>query len=179
MLHRKFPIEDARATMQIQDELRGYVESERPTYAKKWEDVDFILEPCNVGGHWVVAKIDLMRWTIKVLDSARTSNAKDNKALVGQMTPLTTMMPFICHQASYFNNIRRKRRDLTPMPLDIHLPKAKVHQQNDSASCGMFMIWYMDHILQSEKIRIKQNMIAKMCRQYALEIFSNNYESKL
>ncbi|XP_017978432.1 PREDICTED: uncharacterized protein LOC108660465 isoform X2 [Theobroma cacao] len=160
------------------DELRGYVEGERPTYAKKWKDVDFIIVPCNVGGHWVVAKIDLVRWTIKVVDEAITSNAKDNGVRAGQMTPLTTMMPLICHQAGYFNNIRRKRRDLTPMPLDIHLPKTKVHWQNDSVSCGMFMIGYIEHILQSEKIRIKQNMIAKMRRQYALEIFSNNWESE-
>ncbi|EOY25634.1 Uncharacterized protein TCM_027008 [Theobroma cacao] len=109
------------------DELRGYVEGERPTYAKKWKDVDFIIVPCNVGGHWVVAKIDLVRWTIKVVDEAITSNVKDNRVRAGQMTPLTTMMPLICHQAGYFNNIRRKRRDLTPMPLDIHLPKTKVH----------------------------------------------------
>ncbi|EOY10240.1 Uncharacterized protein TCM_025607 [Theobroma cacao] len=155
MLHTKFPTEDARAIMQIPDELRGYVEGERPTYSKKWEDVDFILAPCNVGGHWVVAKIDLVRWAIKVVDSVRTSDAKDNGVRAGQMTPLTTMMPFICHQASYFNNIRQKRRDLMPMPLDIHLPKAKVHRQNDSVSCGMFMIRYMDHILQSENIRVK------------------------
>ncbi|EOY26758.1 Uncharacterized protein TCM_028723 [Theobroma cacao] len=98
-----------RATMQIPDELRGYVEGERPTYAKKWEDVDFILAPCNVSGHLVVAKINLVRWTIKVVDSARTSDAKDNGVSAGQMTPLTTMMPFICHQAGYYNNIRRKR----------------------------------------------------------------------
>ncbi|WRX22745.1 Ulp1 protease family [Theobroma cacao] len=121
--------------MQIPDELRGYVEGERPTYAKKREDVDFILAPCNVGGHWVVAKIDLVRWTIKVVESVITSNAKDNGVRAGQMTPLTTMMPFICHQAGYFNNIRRKRQDLTSMPLYIHLPKAKVHRQNDSVSC--------------------------------------------
>ncbi|WRX24585.1 Ulp1 protease family [Theobroma cacao] len=130
MLHTEFPIEDARAKMQIPDELQGYVEGERPMYAKKWEDADFILAPCNVGGHWVVGKIDLMRWTIKVVDSTRTSDAKDNGVRAGQMTPLTTMMPFICHQAGYFNNIRRKRQDL-----DIHLPKAKVHRQNDSVSC--------------------------------------------
>ncbi|EOY09843.1 Uncharacterized protein TCM_025216 [Theobroma cacao] len=130
MLHIEFPIEDARAKMQIPDELQGYVEGERPTYAKKWEDADFILAPCNVGGHWVVGKIDLMRWTIKVVDSTRTSDAKDNGVRAGQMTPLTTMMSFICHQAGYFNNIRRKRQDL-----DIHLPKAKVHRQNDSVSC--------------------------------------------
>ncbi|EOY18324.1 Uncharacterized protein TCM_042921 [Theobroma cacao] len=178
MLHTKFPIEDARAKMQIPDELRGYVEGERPTYAKKWEDVDFILAPCNVGGHWVVAKIDLVRWTIKVVDSARTSDAKDNGVRAGQMTPLTTMMPFISHQAGYFNNIRQKRQDLTSMPLDIHLPKAKVYRQNDSVSCGMLMIGYIEHILQSEKIEIKQNMIAKMRRQYALEIFSNSCESE-
>ncbi|EOX96527.1 Uncharacterized protein TCM_005763 [Theobroma cacao] len=95
MLHTEFPTEDARAKMQIPDELRGYVEGERPTYAKKWEDVDFILAPCNVGGHWVVAKIDLVRWTIKVVDSTITSDAKDNGAHAGQMTPLTTMMSFI------------------------------------------------------------------------------------
>ncbi|EOY32368.1 Uncharacterized protein TCM_040241 [Theobroma cacao] len=128
------------ATMQISNELRGYVEAERPTYGKKWEDVDFILAPCNVGGHWVVAKIDLVRWTIKVLDSVRTSDAKDNGVRAGQMTPLMTMMPIIWDQAGYFNNRCRKRRDLMPMPLDIHLPKAKVHQQNDSVSCSMFMI---------------------------------------
>ncbi|EOY09589.1 Uncharacterized protein TCM_025002 [Theobroma cacao] len=155
MLHTEFSIEDARAKMQISDELRGYVEGERPTYAKKGEDVDFILAPCNVGGHWVVAKIDLVRWTIKVVDSAITLDAKDNGVRAGQMTPLTTMMPFICHQAGYFNNIRRKRQDLTSMSLDIHLPKAKVHRQNDSVSCGMFMIGYIEHILQSENIRIK------------------------
>ncbi|EOX98780.1 Uncharacterized protein TCM_007473 [Theobroma cacao] len=51
MLHTEFPTEDARAKMQIPDELSGYVEGERPTYVKKWEDVDFILAPCNVGGH--------------------------------------------------------------------------------------------------------------------------------
>ncbi|WRX12609.1 Ulp1 protease family [Theobroma cacao] len=119
---------DAQATMQIPNGLWGYVEGERPTYAKKWEDVDFILAPCNVGGHWVVTKIDLVRWMIKVVDSARTSVAKDNGVRAGQMTPLTTMMPFICHQAGYFNNIRRKRQDLTSMPLDIHLPKVKVHR---------------------------------------------------
>ncbi|WRX26833.1 Ulp1 protease family [Theobroma cacao] len=128
LLHTKFPTEDARATMQILDELQGYVKGERSTYGKKWEDVDFILAPCNVGGHWVVAKIDLVRWTIKVVDSVRTSDAKDNGVRAGQMTPLTTMMPSICHQAGYFNNIHRKRQDLRPMPLDIHLPKAKVHQ---------------------------------------------------
>ncbi|EOY19011.1 Uncharacterized protein TCM_043607 [Theobroma cacao] len=100
MLHTEFLTEDARATMQVPDELRGYVEGERPTYDKKWKDVDFIIAPCNVGGHWVVAKIDLVRWTIKVVDSARTLNAKDNGVRAGQMTPLTTMMPFICHQAS-------------------------------------------------------------------------------
>ncbi|EOY19248.1 Uncharacterized protein TCM_044254 [Theobroma cacao] len=105
MLHTEFPTEDARATMQIPDELQGYVEGERPTYAKKWEDVDFILAPCNVGGHWVVVKIYLVRWTIKVVDSARTLDAKDNGVRAGQMTPLTTMMPFICHQVGYFNNI--------------------------------------------------------------------------
>ncbi|EOY22973.1 Uncharacterized protein TCM_014994 [Theobroma cacao] len=147
MLHIEFSTEDARAKMQISDELRGYAEGKRPTYTKKWEDVDFILAPCNVGGHWVVAKIDLVRWTIKVVDSAITSDAKDNGVHASQMTPLTTLMPFICHQVGYFNNIRRKRRDLMPMPLDIHLSKAKVHLQNDSVSCGMFMIRYIEHIL--------------------------------
>ncbi|EOY27332.1 Uncharacterized protein TCM_029202 [Theobroma cacao] len=178
MLHTEFSTEDARAKMQISDELQGYVEGERPTYAKKREDVDFILAPCNVGGHWVVAKINLVRWTIKVVDSARTLDAKDNGVRASQMTPLTIMMPFICHHVGYFNNICRKRRDLTSMPLVIHLPKAKVHRQNDSVSCGMFMIEYIEHILQSEKIEIKQNMITKMCRQYALKIFSNNCESE-
>ncbi|WRX22555.1 Ulp1 protease family [Theobroma cacao] len=148
MLHTEFPTEDARAKMQIPDELRGYVKGERPM------------------------------WTIKVVDSARTSDAKDKGVCAGQMTPLTTMMPFICHQTSYFNNIRLKRRDLMSMPLDIHLPKAKVHQQNDSVSCGMFMMGFIEHILQSEKIEIKQNMIAKMRQQYALKIFSNSCESE-
>ncbi|WRX16638.1 Ulp1 protease family [Theobroma cacao] len=128
MLHTKFSTENALATMQISDELRGYVEGERPTYAKKWEDMDFILAPWNFCGHWVVAKIDLVRWTIKAVDSVRTSDAKANGVRAGQMTPLTTMMPFICHQAGYFNSIHWKRRDLTSMPLDIHLPKAKVHR---------------------------------------------------
>ncbi|EOY19439.1 Uncharacterized protein TCM_044555 [Theobroma cacao] len=77
------------------------------------------------GAMW---RIDLVRWMIKVVDSARTSDAKDNRVRACQMTPLTIMMPFICHQAGYFNNIRRKRWDLTPMPLDIHLPKPKVHR---------------------------------------------------
>ncbi|EOX93417.1 Uncharacterized protein TCM_002293 [Theobroma cacao] len=89
--------EHINACLSLLYELRGYVEGESPTYAKKWEDVDFILTPCNVGGHWVVAKIDLVRWTIKVVDSAITSDAKDNGVRAGQMTPLTTMMPFICH----------------------------------------------------------------------------------
>ncbi|WRX28900.1 Ulp1 protease family [Theobroma cacao] len=80
------------------------MEGERPINDKKWEDVDFILVPCNVGGHWVVAKIDLVRWTIKVMDSARTSDAKDNGVHAAQMTPFTTMIPIICHQADYFNN---------------------------------------------------------------------------
>ncbi|EOY16555.1 Uncharacterized protein TCM_035348 [Theobroma cacao] len=82
------------------------------------------------------------------MDSVRTSDAKDNGVRAAQMTPLTTMMPIICHQAGYFNRVSRKRRDLTSMPLDIHLPKAKVYRQNDSVSCGMFMIGYMDNILQ-------------------------------
>ncbi|WRX11768.1 Ulp1 protease family [Theobroma cacao] len=79
-------------------------ESVRSTYGKNWEDVDFILAPCNVGGHWVVARIDLVRWTIKVMDSARTSDAKDNGVRAAQMTPLMTMMPIIYNQAGYFNN---------------------------------------------------------------------------
>ncbi|EOY16953.1 Uncharacterized protein TCM_036033 [Theobroma cacao] len=58
-------------------------------------------------GTWrVVAKIDMVRWIIKVVDSARTSTVKDNGT-----------------------------RDLTPMPLKNHLPKAKVYRQNDSVSC--------------------------------------------
>ncbi|EOX99729.1 Uncharacterized protein TCM_008590 [Theobroma cacao] len=85
-----------------------FVKGKRPTYSKKWEDVDFILAPCNVGGHWVVAKINLVRWTIKVVDSARTSDAKDNNVRVAQMTPLMTMIPIICHKASYFHKTSRK-----------------------------------------------------------------------
>ncbi|XP_017970592.1 PREDICTED: uncharacterized protein LOC108660455 isoform X2 [Theobroma cacao] len=85
-----------------------FVKGKRPIYSKKWEDVDFILAPCNVGGHWVVAKINLVRWTIKVVDSARTSDAKDNNVRVAQMTPLMTMIPIICHKASYFHKTSRK-----------------------------------------------------------------------
>ncbi|EOY00555.1 Uncharacterized protein TCM_010448 [Theobroma cacao] len=177
MLHTSFPIEDARSTMEILDKLQVYVEGEKLTYGKKWEDVDFILAPCNVGGHWMVAKIDLVRWAIKVVDSARTLDVKDNEVRAAQMTPLTTIMLIISHQAGYFNKTRRKTRDLTPMPLEIHLPKAQVHRQDDSVSCGMFMIGYIDDILQSESIKVKQNMIANMRRQYALEIFSNSCES--
>ncbi|XP_017981191.1 PREDICTED: uncharacterized protein LOC108663112 [Theobroma cacao] len=35
MLHSSFPTENALFTMEISDELRGYVEGERPTYGKK------------------------------------------------------------------------------------------------------------------------------------------------
>ncbi|WRX12426.1 Ulp1 protease family [Theobroma cacao] len=112
MLHTTFPTEDARSTMEIPNELWGYLEGEKPTYGKKWEDVNFILTPCNVGGHWVVAKISLVRWMIKVVDSVRTSDAKDNGVRVAQMTHLTTIMPIICHQASYFNKTCQKTWDL-------------------------------------------------------------------
>lgn len=61
MLHTSFLTKDAWSIMEIPDELQAYVEGEKPTYGKKWEDVDFILVPYNVGGHWVVAKIDLVR----------------------------------------------------------------------------------------------------------------------
>ncbi|EOY08807.1 Uncharacterized protein TCM_024014 [Theobroma cacao] len=64
--------------MKIPNELRRYVEGDRLIYRKKWEDVNFILVPSNVGRHWVVAKIDLVRWMIKVVDSARTLAVKAN-----------------------------------------------------------------------------------------------------
>lgn len=126
----------------------------------------------------MVVKIDLVRWTIKMVDSVSTSDAKENGVRAAQMAPLTTIMPIICHQINYFNKTHQKTRDLTSMPLDIHLPKAKVYRQNDSVNCGMFMIGYIDDILQSKNIRVKHNMIANMSRQYALEIFSNNCESE-
>ncbi|EOY32867.1 Uncharacterized protein TCM_040883 [Theobroma cacao] len=106
MLHTSFSIENALSSMDIPDKLRAYVEGDKPTYCKKWEDVDFILAPRNVGGHWVVAKIDLVRWTIKAVDSVRTSDAKDNGVRTAQMTPLKTIRPITCHQAGYFNKTR-------------------------------------------------------------------------
>ncbi|EOY03446.1 Uncharacterized protein TCM_018518 [Theobroma cacao] len=103
-----------------------------------------------MGGYWVVAKIDLVKWMIKVVDSTRTSDAKDNRVRAAQMTPLTTMTPIICHQADYFNRTCLNTQDLTRMPLEIHLPKAKVHRQNDNVNCCMFITGYIDDILQSE-----------------------------
>ncbi|EOY13809.1 Uncharacterized protein TCM_032459 [Theobroma cacao] len=64
---------------------------------KKWKDVDFILTRCNVGEHWVVAKIDLIKWRIKVVNYARTLDSKDNKVHATQMTSFTMMMHIICH----------------------------------------------------------------------------------
>ncbi|EOY26979.1 Uncharacterized protein TCM_028932 [Theobroma cacao] len=96
-----YPTEAKRSTMKIIDELRG---------------------------HSVVVKIDLVKWTIKVVDSAKTSAAKDNRVRATQMTPLMMMMPIVCHQSGYFNKTRHKTRDSTSIPLEIHLPKSLVHR---------------------------------------------------
>ncbi|EOY31672.1 Uncharacterized protein TCM_038703 [Theobroma cacao] len=104
----------------------------------------------------------------------------DNGVRAGQMTPLMTMMPFICHQVDYFNNIRRKRRDLTSIPLDIHLPKVKVYRQNDSVSCGMFMIGSEQFNCYAWRVTTF-NLLYMVCQNNSLVIHggSNAYSMRI
>lgn len=47
--------------MKILRELVFYVQGDRPTYKRKWAEVDFILAPYNVDEHWAIARIDLVK----------------------------------------------------------------------------------------------------------------------
>ncbi|XP_052171715.1 uncharacterized protein LOC127787690 [Diospyros lotus] len=112
-----------------------------------WWTVDNVLLPCNYKNqHWFLIKISLKNKILFLYDSSAKS--EDSRRIrVAAVTPLAKLLPIILKSSGYYKHVSATTtsdREWDVEGTDPH----KVPQQVDSASCGCFVIKYIEDILR-------------------------------
>ncbi|XVE73641.1 hypothetical protein DITRI_Ditri11bG0134800 [Diplodiscus trichospermus] len=157
------------------EEWTSYVRGEVPDWAKPWWDVDHVLLVCNVNGcHWVTCKIDLKAWVIYIYDSLAHKTEANPEWRERDIMGMRRLLPVVMHRASYFKHAGIEPR--YDMFGAVRVPPEDVANQEDSNSCGMFSLVFMDFILKGRQVAqtIGQNDIAELRSNIALQIFANS-----
>ena len=126
--------------------------------------------------HWITCNIDLENWVIYIYDSF----ADRNDAVIWEeaIIPLRTLLLVMMKHAGYFDHLALPSK--SDIFSAVRLLPEEVAQQVDSNSCGMFLLTFMDYIVQGKSIRksFGQEDIYNLRRQKAFEIFANGVNAK-
>ncbi|GAB2292306.1 hypothetical protein Dimus_026554 [Dionaea muscipula] len=94
---------DLSQPSKILEQLTQYVWGLNPEWGIKWWNVRHVLAVCLVArSHWVLAHINLEKWTIKIYDSLAHKTPKNPGHHLASFEGMRTLLPLILDEAGYF-----------------------------------------------------------------------------
>ncbi|GAB2276675.1 hypothetical protein Dimus_011391, partial [Dionaea muscipula] len=160
---------------EIPQHVVAYVSGIRPDWGSEWWKVRHVLAMCLVAqSHWVLADINLEKWTIEIYDSLAHKTPKSPGHRLASFAGMRTLLPNILDEAEYFKHSGRKRR-IEPFKA-IRIPPNKVGKQEDGDSCGIWALHFFDGYFIGHAInqRIRQSHIPMLRWHFACQIFANS-----
>ncbi|GAB2268221.1 hypothetical protein Dimus_003199 [Dionaea muscipula] len=134
-----------------------------------------VLAVCLVAqSYWVLADINLDKWTIEIYDSLAHKTPKSPGHRLASFAGMRTLLPNILDEAEYFKHSGRERR-IEPFKA-IQIPPNKVGKQEDGDSCGIWALHFAERLLAGHAInqRIRQSQIPMLRWHFACQIFANS-----
>ncbi|GAB2299692.1 hypothetical protein Dimus_033749 [Dionaea muscipula] len=121
---------------EIPQHVVAYVLGIRLDWGSEWWKVRHVLAVCLVAqSHWVLAHINLEKWTIEIYDSLVHKTPKSPGHRLASFAGMRMLLPNILDETEYFKHSGRKRR-IEPFKA-IWIPPKKMGKQEDGDSCGI------------------------------------------
>ncbi|KAK2642982.1 hypothetical protein Ddye_024745 [Dipteronia dyeriana] len=130
------------------DDLTCFVREGQLTWCKAWWDYDIMLIPCCVcSSHWVLCELNLYTHKIEIYDSLQEGNDKYKQLQrIPHIKSLVSFLPGILRAGGYY-----ERRISEPKPVEVDVVEPYlIPQQHDTRSCGVFIMKYMENIIQDK-----------------------------
>ncbi|XP_052181137.1 uncharacterized protein LOC127794229 [Diospyros lotus] len=130
----------------VPEEWTGFVDG-RIDGSLPWWAVDYVLLPCNVANsHWFLLKICLKDRRIVIYDS-NSINEDSRRSRVEAIQPLVSLLPILLKKAAYYEHVTATATLDRDWEVENTDPQ-KLPQQPDGASCGCYVIKYVEDILR-------------------------------
>ncbi|KAK0600589.1 hypothetical protein LWI29_016410 [Acer saccharum] len=159
---------------QPSSDILRHVTGHQLLYPQPWWQLDSVLVPCHVHGHWILCHVLLKEGKVMVYDSLNERRSGLSPRMK-EIRGLLYLLPSTLKHAGYYQQIKMDPRS-TPFTAE-SMHNDLIPQQDDGNSCGDFLLKYaelnMAGVPTPRKSIFGQKNIKNIRKAIAIEIYTN------
>ncbi|KAK3185118.1 hypothetical protein Dsin_032404 [Dipteronia sinensis] len=154
-------------------DILRYVTRHDLLYPQPWMELDSVLIPCHLPGHWVLCHVLLKEGKVLLFDSLNERDETSHRPK--DVRALFYLLPSLLKHDGYYEEIKM---DPYASPFTVQSMSSElIPQQDDGYSCGVFLMKYAELILAGVKTAwnsaFGQKDIKDIRKAIAIDIYTN------
>ncbi|KAK3184184.1 hypothetical protein Dsin_031470 [Dipteronia sinensis] len=142
-------------------------------YPQPWWEMDSVLIPCHLPGHWVLCHVLFKEGKMLLFDSLNERDGTSHR--LKDVCALLYLLPSLLKHAGYYEEMKM---DPHASPFTVQSMRSElIPQQDDGYSCGVFLMKYAELILAGVKTPwnsvFGQKDIKGIRKAIAIDIYTN------
>ncbi|KAK3226121.1 hypothetical protein Dsin_005983 [Dipteronia sinensis] len=142
-------------------------------YPQPWWEMDSVLIPCHLPGHWVLCHVLFNEGKVLLFDSLNERDGTSHR--LKDVRAILYVLPSLLNHAGYYEEMKM---DPHASPFTVQSMRSElIPQQDDGYSCGVFLMKYAELILAGVKTPwnsvFGQKDIKGIHNAIAIDIYTN------